>query len=236
MAVKAGTNAATSLLIAGYENSGKSTLGATIKDGLVVNCDHKAYVFNVPHCNYSSWKGIQDFKNFVNGKVKAYKEKFGKLPKIVVIDTITHLALTMDKYYSEVYKNDKFKVYAEIKDDTTELGQYVQWLNEQGINVVIMAHTVFDTDTNRMTIPASGAFKKAGGWISFVSEAIFIERTADNHQIVLKDSGVHIVRSVMPEIMNSKEQEIRVDFDKFSINEHFDKILNARTESKGQEL
>lgn len=233
---KAEVKAATNLLIAGYENSGKSTLGATIKDGLIINCDHKTYNFNVPHANYGEWKGLQDFTTFVNAKVKAFKEKFGKLPSIVVIDTITHLALTMKKHYTKEFGKDTFKVYDKLGEETTALGDYFKQLNEWGISVVILAHIEYESQTNRITIPSQGAFKRAGGWISFTNESVFIDRGADYHQVVLKDGGNSSVRTTIPDIMNAKEQEIKVDFNEFNINEHIQKILSNRANTKSLEL
>lgn len=227
---------ATSFLVVGFENSGKSTLSATIQNALVINCDHKTYNFDQIHSNYSKWNGIDDFRAFVNEKVIAYKEKFGKLPESVVIDTITHLYNTMIKYNSEKYPTNNFKAMEKNNEDIIDVADYFKLLNSKGINVIIMAHTKVDQKTDRFTVPAQGSFRDSGSWQSFVSESIFIERDKETHRVVLKDPSNACVRSNLKEIVNNAENVITVPFKDFDINVHLNKIQENISENKGKEL
>lgn len=214
------------LLVVGYENTGKSMLGSKIKDCLIINCDHKRYVFDAIHSNYTQWKGIDDFKSFVNGKIVAYKEKYGSLPKNVAIDTVTHMYNSLIKYNSEKNTNG-FKAMEENNQNTIDIADYFRVLNSKGINVIIFAHTKIDQKTDQFTVPAQGSFRDSGSWQSFVSEAIFIERDKETHQIVLKNASNRCVRTNLKEIVESDEAIIAVKFNDFDINEHIKKIASS---------
>ncbi len=213
------------LLVVGYENTGKSMLGSKIKDCLIINCDHKRYVFDAIHSNYIKWKGVDDFKSFINAKIVAYKEKYGSYPKNVAIDTVTHMYNSMIKYNGEKNTNN-FKAMEENNQNTIDIADYFRLLNSKGINVVIFAHTKIDQKTDQFTVPAQGSFRDSGSWQSFVSESIFISRDGESHLIVLKDANNRCVRTNIKEINESDEAIISVDFNKFDINEHLDKIAS----------
>lgn len=214
------------LLVVGYENTGKSRMGSMIKDCLIINCDHKAYVFDAVHSNYAKWNGIDDFKSFVNNKIVAYKEKFGHLPKNVAIDTVTHMYNSMIKHNSDKNTNG-FKAMEENNQNTIDIADYFRLLNSKGINVIIFAHTKIDQKTDQFTVPAQGSFRDSGSWQSFVSEGIFISRDRENHLVVLKDASNRCVRTNLKEIIESDEAIISVPFNDFDINKHIDKIASS---------
>lgn len=233
---KTAKQAATTLLIVGFENSGKSTLGATIKDALVINCDHKTYNFNQTHSNYIDWKGFDDFRAFVNEKIKKYKEVKGNFPKVVVFDTITHLYNTMIKYNSVKYSANKFAAMEKNNEDVIDIAEYVRQINSGGINVVIMAHTKVDAKTDRFTVPAQGSFRDSGSWQSFVSESIFINRDADTHTITIKNPSNACVRTNIKRIIDDEENIIQVPFKEFDVNAHLDEIIANIAETKELEI
>lgn len=227
---------ATSLLVVGFENTGKSTLGAKVKDCLVINCDHKPYSFDQIHSNCAEWKGFDDFRATVNAKIQAYEKKFGKYPNVVVIDTITHLYNSMTKYNSEKYNTNKFAAMEKNNEDVIDIAEFIRKLVNGGINVVIMAHTKVDTKTDKFTVPAQGSFRDSGSWQSFVSEAIFIERNETDHLIVLKNPGNNCVRTNIQRIIDSEENVIKVPFKSFDLEAHINEILENMKESKDKEL
>lgn len=233
---KTDKQAATTLLIVGFENSGKSTLGARINDALVINCDHKTYNFNQAHSNYIDWKGFDDFRAFVNEKIKKYKEKKGSLPRVVVFDTITHLYNTMIKYNSKNNPSNNFKAMEKNNEDVIDIAEYVRQINSAGINVVVMAHTKVDPKTDRFTVPAQGSFRDSGSWQSFVSESIFINRDADTHTVTLKNPANACVRTNIKRIINDEENIIQVPFSEFDVNSHIDEIIANIAETKEQEI
>jgi hypothetical protein len=216
------------LLLSGKENSGKSTLTSKIDKALVVVVDAKTYPFSKPHYRIDSYDGIVDFKNTLIAKIKAYKEKFGELPKTVVIDTITKMYELMYLWSEENFKGfDKFN---SINRETLLLNNVVEkTLIEKGINVVIVAHAVWDEGTNSFVIPAMGQFAKSGGWLSVVDNASFIYVLGHDRYIAHKELK-YPCRSVLDNIQDSEL------LDKYDINEHISRLEETMIESESEAL
>jgi len=211
------------LLISGFENTGKSTLGAAINNALVINFDRKEYGFPVPHVNITGYTGIEDLIYEINDKLGAYQDKFGKLPDTVVFDTVTQFYSTMQRYNNERYKG--YEVHNANNKDTLELNAYIEdVLLPNDVNVVIIAHTMYDKDTARHIIPASGQFAKAGSWLSVTNEAIFIEKKS-NKRIVHRNSMKFPCRTTLT------KSEGSIDMDKYDINKHIKALIDSKVEA-----
>ena len=211
------------LLISAYESSGKSTLTSQIKDALVINFDRKEYGFNVPHANFTNYEGMGSVCNFINEKIKKYKENFNSLPKVVVLDTVTQLYSAMTRYNGNKYTG--FNIHSQNNSDTLDFNAYVEEvLIANGISVVIVAHTTVDPDSGRHIIPASGQFSKAGSWLSVVNDAIFIEKASG--KLV-----VHFKGFKYPTRTTLKDMPDKVEIENFDINEYIDKLINSKTEA-----
>jgi hypothetical protein len=153
------------LLLCAYENSGKSTISSELEETLVFNMDRKEYGFKVAHTNIKEYNGMEELIDLMASKIEMYEEKTGKLPKTVVFDTVTQLYTAMQKFNGEKYKG--FDIHTNNNRDTLMFNDFVESdLIPAGINVVIVAHTLYDEATSRHLIPASGAFAKAGSWLS----------------------------------------------------------------------
>jgi len=211
------------LLISGFENTGKSTVAAGIKDAMVVNFDRKEYGFKVPHTNITKFTGIADLISTINEKLGAYKTKTKKLPSTVVFDTVTQYYTTMQHYNGERYKG--FDIHSNNNKDTLALNAYIEdVLIANGINVVIVAHTIFDVETARHIIPASGQFAKAGSWLSVVNDAIYIEKKSNKFVIHQKSMKLPC-RTTLVDV------EEAVDSDKYDINDHMKTLTDSKVEA-----
>lgn len=212
------------ILISGFENTGKTTLISKIKDGFIINCDLKDFNYPIPHTNLKDWKGFQTFEQFINSKIKAYKEKNGgKLPKYVIFDTITQLYMHLIDFNSKTYKG--FDQHSQNQADQLSINNYIEkTLIGNGINVIVVAHARLNKE-NRISIPAQGIFEKSGSWLSIVNEAIFIERNQDEHLIHLKSDYLP-ARSLMDYEANV------VDMKSFDINVHLGKLEKVAKEAK----
>lgn len=214
---------AVKLLICGFEACGKSTMTSKIHDALVVNYDRKEYGFKVPHVNIPVYDGMDNLINLLNTKVGAYKERFGELPKTVVLDTVTQFYSAMQKHNGEVYKG--FDIHSMNNKDTLALNGYVEdVLIANGVNVVIVAHTVYDADTSRHIIPASGQFAKSGSWLSVVNDSIFVEKKSGK-LIVHQKSMKFPARTTLEGI------EASVPVENYDINEHIALLTGSKVEA-----
>lgn len=174
------------LLITGLENSGKTTLTSKIEDAMVVVIDDKKYPYKVPHYKPSEYNGIVEFKNELVEKIKTYKEKYGEVPRTVVIDTVTKLYELMYRYAQANFKG--YDVHNSISNDTLSFNSLIEnLLISRGINVVVAAHVQFDQNTSRYIVPATGQFKDTGSWLSIVDEASFIHNIGTTRYIAHSD-------------------------------------------------
>ena len=211
------------LLVSGFEASGKSTLTSAIKDALVINFDRKEYGFSIPHANFKQYEGMGSVINFINEKINNYKEKFKKLPKFLIIDTVTQLYAAIVRYNNIKYTG--FNIHSQNNIDTLDFNAYIEdILIPNGINVVIVGHTTWDEATNRYTIPANGDFKKNGSWLSVVNNAIFIEKT--NGKL-----SVHFHSLKLPARTTLKDMPEKVAIEDFDINEYINKLVDSHVES-----
>lgn len=219
---------AVKLLVAAFESSGKSTITSGIHDALVVNFDRKEYGFKVPHVNAGIFSGMTDLISLLNTKVGAYQEKFGRLPATIVLDTVTQFYTAMTKYNGEKYNG--FETHANNNKDTLALNGYIEdTLIANGVNVIIVAHTVYDAETSRHVIPASGQFAKAGSWLSVVNDSVFIEKKSGK-LIVHQQSMKFPARSTLVGI------EPSIPVDQYDINEHIAKLTGSKVEALEFEL
>lgn len=212
------------LLISGFENTGKSTLASKIENAMVVNFDRKEYGFAVPHMNITEYHGIDHLVATINDKLGVYQEKMGKLPETVVLDTVTQFYSTMQSFNDNAYKG--FDIHKNNNRDTLNLNAYVEdVLIANGVNVVIVAHTIFDADTARHIIPATGQFGKAGSWMSVTNEAIFIEKKAANY-IIHQKSMKFPCRTTLSDLEDS------VDGKDYDVNAHIAKLVASKVEAQ----
>ena len=217
--------AAIKLLVSGFENTGKSTVASKVENAMVINFDRKEYGFAVPHMNITAYEGIEELIGEINQKLGVYQEKVGKLPGTIVMDTVTQFYSTMQHLNVEKYKG--FDVHNANNKDTLALNAYIEdVLLAHGINVVIVAHTMYDADTARHIIPASGQFAKAGSWLSVVNDAIFIEKKS-NKRIVHQKSMKFPCRTTLEGI------EEFVDADNYNINDHIATLVASKVEAAG---
>ncbi len=174
------------LLLVGLSNSGKSTLASKIEESMFIAVDGKAFPFDNPHYRVDEWNGIVDFRNTLVTKIKAYKEKYGKLPKTVVLDTVTKLYEHIYEYCQDNYKG--FDQFNALIRETLALNKIIEsTLVNKGINTVIVAHATQNNNTNNYEIPAKGQFAESGGWLSVVDEASFLYVLGNDRYIAHKE-------------------------------------------------
>lgn len=230
---------AVKLLICGFENSAKSTITSKIKDGMVVNFDRKEYGFEVPHANVGTFTMENTPDNvantvisLINEKLGVYLEKMGKMPKTVVLDTVTQYYSGMAAYNGMRYKG--FDIHSNNNADTLNFNNYVEdVLIANGINVIIVAHTIYDEQTARHIIPAAGKFKDAGSWLSVVNDAVFIEKKSNKlvaHQKSLKypcRSTLAVIDPFLP-VPDADKTPGKGEYD---INVHLENLIASKVEA-----
>ncbi len=212
------------LLVSAFESSGKSTITSQLEGALVINLDHKEYGFSVPHANVKEYEGIDALVETISEKVEGFNERFGEYPKTIVFDTVTQMYSSMQKYNGEKYKG--FEEHKHNNLDTMKFNSFIEEsLIPSNINVVIVAHTIWDEPTNRHVIPATGAFAKAGSWFSVVNDAIFIEKKSN--KLVVHTTGLKFpCRSTVAGIATG------VNIEDYNLQEHLNNLIKNKFEAE----
>jgi len=212
------------LLVTGQENSGKTSLISSIKDGLVMSTDNKAFRGKVPHFRYTIYNGLEDLIDTIGIKIEAYEAKFKKLPETFVIDSVTHLQNAIIKYNNDKYTG--FNIWSAINKDILALNSFIEdELIPSGINVVITAHTIYDTDNAKFKIDSPGNFGKTGGFMSIVDEAIYLE-TKGNKRILHYSTMKFPCRTLQENLPES------INVNDFDINKHIKLLESSVQESE----
>lgn len=207
---------AVKFLVSAFEKSGKSTITSQLRNPLVINLDQKEYGFKVPHVNIKEYLGMDALLETIAEKLQAYKEKFGKYPENLIFDTVTQMYSAMQKYNSDKYKG--FDVHSKNGQETMAFNQFIeQQLLPAGINVIIVAHTLYDEATSRHIIPATGAFAKAGSWTSVVNDSIFVE--VKSNKLVVHLKGLkYPARTTLTDLPDS------IPVEEYSLQDHLDQL------------
>lgn len=217
------------VLVSGYENVGKTTLISKIDDALIINCDNKEFTIQRLYAEFrEGYKGVNSFITFLDEKIKAYKESTKKLPKYIIIDTITHLYTQLVKFNNEVYQN--FNIHSNINLDTLKLNDFFDEIVKKGISVVIVAHSKIDEKKGKHIIPSQGQFRDSGSFLSVCNEAIYISRERNDkgvmeHLVHLVTDGSTPCRSLMDHL------QPKVEFNSFDVNKWLSDIASFKQEN-----
>ena len=211
--------------MAAFEKSGKSTITSKLRNSFVFNFDAKEYGFKVPHSNIKDYNGMSGIIAQMTEKIKSYKEKTGKLPETIVIDTVTQMYSAMQSYNSEPGKFKGYAIHTANTKDTLDFNDFIEkQLIPNGMNVVIVAHTKYDESTGRFIIPASGAFKDGGSWTSVVNDSIYIEQK-NGKLVVHLDNLKYPCRTTLTDLPES------MPIEEYNLQEHLDKLTASKLEA-----
>jgi hypothetical protein len=173
---------AVKLLIAGESNAGKTTLTKGLEKSLVISHDGKRYPYKNPHASISSFSTSDELTSFVTEKIEAYNAKLGEYPGTVVFDSVSRIFDTL--YDACNHKYSGFSIFQNLDKEIKAFTNYIEdTLIASGINVVILSHAIYDSETTKYNLVGKGSFAKIGSFLSVVDESIFIE-TKNNKRIL----------------------------------------------------
>jgi hypothetical protein len=170
------------LLIAGESNSGKTTLTKGLKNSLVISHDGKTYPYPNPHVQVPTFDSAEQLINLVTSKIEAYNDRFSSYPSIIVFDSVSRIFDTM--YDNCNHKYTGFNIYSALDKEIKQFTSYIEdTLVASGMDVVILSHAVFDSESTKYNLVGKGSFAKVGGFLGTVDESVFIE-TKSNKRIL----------------------------------------------------
>lgn len=219
------------ILLDGLPNTAKSTVASSLDEVFVYSFDYdKAFPFNVPHTTIYplsaelptgskavKYQGMKKLKEVLLEKLLAYGKVYGKYPKTVVFDTVTGMYGMLTDYNSKKYSG--FDVHSNNNSDTELFNSLIESLFiKNGINVVIIAHVMYDEKTDCYVTPAQGNFKKRGAWISGVDFALYLA-VEDDERVVHHTTIGLPCRSLLKDIPSEEP------LNTFNFQEYIDKVI-----------
>jgi excinuclease UvrABC ATPase subunit len=152
------------LLVSGESGSGKTSLTKGLKNSLVISHDGKIYPYPNPHAIIEKFSDANELIDFVETKALAYKERFGSLPETIVFDSVSRIFETFSNACNTKYTG--FTIYSELNKRIAAFAEVLEQLVDNGINVIIISHAIYDADTSKYLLVGSGSFSKMGGFYS----------------------------------------------------------------------
>ena len=210
------------LLISAEANAGKTTLTRNLENALVISHDGKRYPFPVPHVLVPTFDSVQELIDTTISKVEAYKEKFDAYPATIVFDSVSKVFDTMFANCNEKYKG--FVIYSELDKEITAFTAFVEnSLIASDMNVVLISHALYDTDTAKYNLVGKGSFAKRGGFLAEVDEAIFVEVKSNKRMLHFKSTKLP-ARSLNPDVPASAAA------DEFNLQDHINLLAGSSDE------
>lgn len=206
---------AAKVLITGLPNAGKTTLLKTLQDVLVFAYDGKVYPFPQAHVNLKEFDNVDELLDEMNEKVIVYETKFGKLPEVIAIDSVSRIFTKIVDNCNKKFNG--FTIWTEVNKEIKKLTDYLNEIVGNHISLVIVAHAVKD-DGGKYSEVAQGNFAKMGAFLSTVDYAIFVEIKGSKR--VVKHRNFDLARTLLEE---RPDQE---DATTFNLLEYISEINN----------
>jgi len=209
------------LLISGMSNCGKTSLLHTLEDVLVLANDGKNYPFKQPHVNIGSINTAEEFVEIINESLGKYSERYDKLPKFLVIDSISKTLLDIEAHYLRTISS--FPYGAIGKDISTAMNYIQNEVVPEGINIIFVSHA-FKDESELALVNAGGSWGKKGGVLGEVDEAIYIEIKGKKRFVTMKNHK--LARSLV------YEGEDTINVDDFNLNDYVNTLLENQEEAQ----
>lgn len=209
------------ILITGMANTGKTTLLKPLTNALVVARDGKPFSLELPHVNVPEYQKIGELTHLVNDKLDAYEKKLGRMPDTLVFDSVSRIFTDIETNCMERYNG--YDVWSNVNK---EMNQFLEYLGDAqsigGLNIILIAHAVWDEKAGKYIETCKGSFAKIGGFLSTVDYAINIDIKGNKRLITHK--GNSLSRTLL-DGMPEKE-----DANNFNLQDYLDKIKAKSSE------
>lgn len=252
---------AAKIVINGIAGAGKTDLLRSLSsDSFVVSRDAKEFSLPIPHMLVDTYYNMstllyggaikEDGQDVhiegVTDKMEIYKEKTGKYPSTVVIDSVSQIFMDVIDKASQT-PNVYGSQGAEVTKEMAILTQFIhESLELSGINVVLLNHVIEEKDEGKSTgsyVPfGQGKFLAKGGFYSTTNEAVTVVPEGSHRAVYTRGTKkqartsivdlpdkMYIADTVHPE----KSKKLKEDEKYFNLQEHIDTI-NSMHEEVGE--
>jgi hypothetical protein len=207
------------ILVTGLSNSGKTTLLKSLDDALVIAVDGKNYPFKQMHKNIENFDNINSFTQVIDDCLEKYISMKGKPPKTLAIDSVSRISSIILDNCQRLYVN--FDVWKNLDKEQREFTNYLEELIHipelENINLVLIAHAIYDAEAGKYMEVAKGNFAKIGAFLSTVDYAVFVEATKTKRVIHLRNP-FYLSRTLLEDTPD------KMDVDQFVLQDYIHQI------------
>jgi hypothetical protein len=202
------------ILITGMPNTGKTTLLKPLQNVLVMARDGKPFSLELPHVNVAEFKNIDEFLNLLEEKLEAYNAKMGQYPDTIAFDSVSRIFTDIETSCSKRFNG--YEVWANVNKEINKFLEAINVLQENGFNIVLIAHAVWDENAKKYIETCKGSFAKIGGFLSTVDYALNIDIVGNKRMITHR--GTSLSRSLLDDIPDKESAN------EFNLQTYIDKI------------
>lgn len=202
------------ILITGMPNTGKTTLLKPLQNVLVMARDGKPFSLELPHVNVAEFKNIDEFLNLLEEKLEAYNVKMGHYPDTIAFDSVSRIFTDIETSCSKRFNG--YEVWANVNKEINKFLEAINVLQENGFNIVLIAHAVWDENAKKYIETCKGSFAKIGGFLSTVDYALNIDIVGNKRMITHR--GTSLSRSLLDDIPDKESAN------EFNLQTYIDKI------------
>ena len=207
-------------LITGMPNTGKTTLLKTLKNVLVISRDGKPFSLELPHVNVNEYTNMNNFLALISDKLEAYNKKFGAYPETIAFDSVSRIFTDVETSCSKRFNG--YEVWANVNKEIQTFLEAINSMQENGFNIVLIAHAVWDENAKKYIETCKGSFAKIGGFLSVTDYALNIDLVGNKH--IITHRGSSLSRTLLDDIPDKQNA------DDFNLQEYIDKIANKSNE------
>lgn len=191
---------AAKVLITGLPNAGKTTLLKTLQNALIFAYDGKVYPFPQAHANLTEFDSVEDLLNEMDEKIVTYENKFGKLPEVIAVDSVSRIFTKIVDNCNKKFNG--FTIWTEVNKEIKKFTDYLNTIVSNNISLVIVAHAVRD-ESGKYTEVAQGNFAKMGAFLSTVDYAVFVEIKGSKR--VVKHRNFDLARTLLEDRLDQED-------------------------------
>lgn len=202
------------ILITGMPNTGKTTLLKPLQNVLVMARDGKPFSLELPHVNVAEFKNIDEFLNLLEEKLEVYNAKMGQYPDTIAFDSVSRIFTDIETSCSKRFNG--YEVWANVNKEINKFLEAINVLQENGFNIVLIAHAVWDENAKKYIETCKGSFAKIGGFLSTVDYALNIDIVGNKRMITHR--GTSLSRSLLDDVPDKESAN------EFNLQTYIDKI------------
>ena len=208
------------ILITGMPNTGKNTLLKTLKNVLVISRDGKPFSLELPHVNVNEYTNMNNFLALISDKLEAYNKKFGAYPETIAFDSVSRIFTDVETSCSKRFNG--YEVWANVNKEIQTFLEAINSMQENGFNIVLIAHAVWDENAKKYIETCKGSFAKIGGFLSVTDYALNIDLVGNKH--IITHRGSNLSRTLLDDIPDKQNA------DDFNLQEYVNKIASKSNE------